>query len=95
MASVKKNDIPDIAAFMTEFWELIKSVWEIEENNAYWQDAENRASELGKKYDNDFCKGEILVFMDFLEWRRQKNSGETKDEFCRWLYNIFRNGDGR
>ena len=36
MAGVKKKDIPDIAAFMPEFWEFVKSVWIPEDSDQYW-----------------------------------------------------------
>lgn len=86
MAAVKKTDIPEIACFMQDYWEFKKSVWVVEEGDGYWQDAIARASELGKKYQQDLCQAEINVFMDYLEWTDEKKHGKTDLGFNRWLY---------
>lgn len=86
MAAVKKTDIPEIACFMQDYWEFKKSVWVVEEGDGYWQDAIARASELGKKYQQDLCQAEVNVFMDYLEWTDEKKHGKTELGFNRWLY---------
>ena len=46
MAGVKKKDIPDIAAFMPEFWEFVKSVWIPEDSDQYWKEVYDKAQEV-------------------------------------------------
>lgn len=67
MASVQKADIPEISNFFSEFWMFVKSVWKTEKSDEYWDDVTGKANELIKKYPDNFCKGQILAFLDYLD----------------------------
>ncbi len=67
MASVQKSDIPEISNFFSEFWLFVKSVWKTESVDEYWDDVTGRANELIKKYPDNFCKGQVLAFLDYLD----------------------------
>ena len=71
MAGVKKKDIPDIAAFMPEFWEFVKSVWIPEDSDQYWKEVYDKAQELYQKYPVDFVKRQILGFCEYLDQKWQ------------------------
>ena len=43
MASVKNSEIPDIFQFMKEFWNMIKELWDVEDDDEYWELYEKRA----------------------------------------------------
>lgn len=67
MAAVKKTDIPEIGKFMVDFWEYIKAVWKIEDCETYWDDVFQRAKALLRQYDDPFCRGQVLCFLDYLD----------------------------
>ena len=80
MASVKKTDIPEIASFMSEYWEHIKSVWMVENTDEYWDDAYQRTITLLKKYSNDpFCRMQILQFWDYLQSKHNNTLSAGKE----------------
>ena len=67
MASVKNSEIPDIFQFMKEFWNMIKELWDVEDDDEYWELYEKRASELNEKYYyNKFVSFQIRAFGDYL-----------------------------
>lgn len=72
MASVVKSDIPEVAAFMSEYWALMKNYWIAEDTDEYWDAVMKDAGELGRKYDFQFAKESLLVFLNQLEreWKR-------------------------
>lgn len=67
MGAVRKTDIPQVSAFMTDFWEYVKAVWIIEDNDAYWDEVCQRAVRMLDKYKDEFCRGQILRFLDYLD----------------------------
>ena len=67
MASVRKEDIPAIAQFMPEFWELVKKYWIVEESDEYWEEAINACDKIYRKYNDVFVKKMIIAYMDYLE----------------------------
>ncbi len=68
MAAVKKSDIPVISAFMVDFWEYVKAVWLVEDDEAYWDDVCQRANVLLEQYEDRFCRGQVLRFLDYLDF---------------------------
>lgn len=80
MAGVKKKDIPDIAAFMPEFWEFVKSVWIPEDSDQYWKEVYDKAQELYQKYPVDFVKRQILGFCEYLDqkWQDERDKAGTE-----------------
>lgn len=72
MASVVKSDIPEVAAFMSEYWILMKNYWIAEDTDEYWDAVLKDSSALGRKYDFQFAKESLLVFLNQLEreWKR-------------------------
>ena len=82
MAGVKKKDIPDIAAFMPEFWEFVKSVWIPEDSDQYWKEVYGKAQELYQKYPVDFVKRQILGFCEYLDqkWQDERDKAGTEEE---------------
>lgn len=77
MASVKKSDIPEVAAFMTDYWNFVKSVWIPEDSEEYWAYVHLRAEELYQKHPFDFAKQHILTYCEFLNNEYQKKKGKS------------------
>lgn len=75
MASVRKQDIPQIGAFMTDLWELIKRYWIPEDTEEYWNSLTGECSRLTRKYQNEqFIVDMLAVFVDS-RWDEMKNGG--------------------
>lgn len=72
MASVKKSEIPEIAEFMTKFWNFIKKYWIVEESDEYWAQLIAEADEIAKRHPDEFCKGQILKYVDYLDAKLKK-----------------------
>lgn len=53
--------------FFQDFYKLCQSIWIVEESDEYWDGVINRANKLYKKYPDEFCKGQILAFLDYLD----------------------------
>lgn len=83
MATVKNSDIPEVFQFMSEFWPLIKDHWIVENTDEYWNGVIERTSQLGRKYNHDFCYLQIRAFMDYLteEYKKKFRGGlnDTSD----------------
>ena len=81
MASVKNSDIPDIFQFMKEFWKMIKELWDVEDDDEYWELYEKRASEWNEKYYyNKFVSFQIRAFGDYLseEYKQMQQAKKRK-----------------
>lgn len=76
MAAVKKQEIPMVAQFMTDFWEFVKSVWIVEHTETYWDDTVKRCEKLLTQYPEPFCRKQILCFLEYLETKER----ETKKQ---------------
>ncbi len=75
MASVKKQDIPQIGAFMSDFWILIKQYWIPENTAEYWDSLVDDCTNLMKKYQNERFVVDILAaFVDNRE-AKMRNGG--------------------
>lgn len=73
MASVTKNDIPDIAVFMPELWELIKAFYVPENNDAYWNAYHKKSQELYRKHnENNLVLHLIAGFTNYLECEQER-----------------------
>ena len=67
MASVKKSDIPAIAAFMTDFWHLVKATWEPELRENYCCELRDRTYALIDRYPgNRFVNVMCLAYLDYM-----------------------------
>lgn len=65
MASVTRQDIPQVAAFMQDFWTLVKKYWVPEDTAEYWNSLIDKCSELTRKYQNEqFVVDMLVVFVD-------------------------------
>lgn len=73
MASVKKSEIPEIAAFMTEFWSFVKKYWIVEECDEYWAQLVEEADEMFKRYPDEFCKRQVVSYVDYLSAKLKKD----------------------
>lgn len=68
MGAVKKSDIPAIAAFMTDFWHLIKATWEPELGENYCRSFIDRVYGLIDKYaGNRFVNVMCLAYLDYMD----------------------------
>lgn len=67
MASVTKNDIPEIAAFDAAFWEMKKKFWIPEiDNQGYWDDFWEAAGEIKKKFPHPYTSFAVDAFGNYL-----------------------------
>ena len=64
---VKKNEIPEIAEFMSDFWKLMKQYWIVENTNQYWQAFISESSALSQKYNNRLVQKLLAVFVNYQE----------------------------
>lgn len=68
MASVSKNDIPEISIFMSDFWNFVKKFYIPEAEDKYWEELMREAAELGHKYKEDrFVAHQINAYLDYLD----------------------------
>ena len=73
MASVRKEDIPDIAQFMPEFWEIIKRYWIVEDTDEWWEEVIQTCDQCFKKYNKDlFVRRMLGAFTNYLEEKRNE-----------------------
>ena len=72
MASVKKSEIPEVAAYMTDIWEYIKSAWIIEDKDEYWDQVVHGIHRLMDQYHDPFCQGMTLWVLSYIEERAKK-----------------------
>lgn len=70
---VTKQQIPEVAAFMTEFWEFIKQTYVPESNDDYFKYVAARANQIAGKVKNgterSLCKKLMAAYLDFLDER--------------------------
>lgn len=76
MASVRKSDVPEIAEFMTRFWEFIKKYWIPEDGDEYWKPLCDDARRIGNEYPHKFCKHMMASYVDYLEKTNKGKRGE-------------------
>jgi len=60
MASVTKQDIPEMAGFMKDFWTFIKSFWQPEDNDEYFDSLIRDGDAIWFKYDRDPLMRKLL-----------------------------------
>ena len=53
MASVKKDDIPEIARFMSVLWDLVKEFYIPEDTDAYWNAYRDKTDRVAEQFKND------------------------------------------
>lgn len=53
--------------FFQDFYKFCQKYWEVETADAYWDGLTEEAEKLYKKYKDDFCKSQLLAFLDYLE----------------------------
>lgn len=72
MAAVKKEDIPEIAKFMSDFWTIVKQFWITEESAEYWKEMLQTCSDCCNKYDNnDFVADTLIGFMNYQDHKHK------------------------
>lgn len=72
MASVRKEDIPEIAQFMPEFWEIIKKYWIVEDMDEWWEEVIGVCDACYKKYNDPFVRKMVVAFIEYLEEKRNE-----------------------
>jgi hypothetical protein len=53
MASVKKDDIPETAKFMSVLWDLVKEFYIQEDTDAYWNAYRDKTDMVAEQFKND------------------------------------------
>ena len=80
MASVTKQDIPEISVFMSDFWNFVKKYFIPEDSDQYWEEVMHEAAEIGHKYKEDrFVAYQINAYLDFLEEKRHGKAKRKKN----------------
>lgn len=64
MAGVTKQDIPQIAAFMQDFWALVKKYWIPEKTDDYWEGLTDDCLRLSQTYTDSFVEGMLIAFVN-------------------------------
>lgn len=72
MAGVMKKDIPQIAAFMQDFWALAKKYWIPENTDTYWETLINDCRRLSQKYTDPFAEDMLITFINNREKEGKK-----------------------
>lgn len=76
MAGVCKKDIPEIASFMSDLWELVKHYWNPEDTDEYWNSFVMDARELSEKYNNDpYVNHMLAAFAEYID--KKHNDGQV------------------
>lgn len=87
MAPVGKKDIPAIAAFMADFWHLVKATWEVEPGEIYCRRLIGRVYSLIDKYaGNRFVNVICLAYLDYMGEKlkdMELQETERKDQGCK------------
>lgn len=79
MAPVGKNDIPAVAAFMTDFWHLVKATWKAEPGKNYCRELRDRTYGLIDRYaGNRFVNVMCLAYLDYIGERLKDMELETR-----------------
>lgn len=71
------QDLRVLADFMTDFWKLIKSSYEVRDDDQYWSDLTQYAVLLEKKYSgHGLVKKLLLAYLDYQEetWRTTRDT---------------------
>lgn len=76
MAAVERSDIPQVADFFTDFWKFVKSVWIPEGSDSYCEEAFLGACVLLNRYPDNFCRGQVLAFLDYLDSKWTEGRGQ-------------------
>lgn len=80
MASVTKQDIPEISIFMSDFWNFVKKYFIPEHSDTYWEELMHDAAELGHKYKQDrFVAFQINAYLDYLEEKQRGGKKHGKE----------------
>lgn len=81
MAAVKKSDIPEIAEFFTDFWNMVKATWQIEQKEEYWSEVVHLATSINGKYNgHPFCREQLMAYMDYLDRKAAQENLERRRE---------------
>lgn len=71
MASVSKDDIPNVAGFMPDFWELMKKYYITEDDQHYWDalidDSTKLDTRMGEEKERRLCHMLLLAYLEFLK----------------------------
>lgn len=79
MQTVRKSDIPHIAAFMGDFWNFIKATWNVGLSDDWSGQAVRRANEICEKYQHPFVKGQIQAYLDYIsDVQKEMLKGENR-----------------
>ena len=82
MASVTKEEIPEIAAFDAEFWKVKKQYWIPETNNQeYWDSLWNTLGDLKKRFPHPYAiyaTDAFAYYILFMTELAKKTGGATK-----------------
>lgn len=72
MASVTKQDIPQIAAFMQDLWALVKKYWIPEDTPEYWNALTDDCSDLAREYQNErFVVDMLAAFVNSQQSKKE------------------------
>ena len=67
MASVTKEEIPDVARFMTDFWNLLKKYYKPEDTDEYWDNLLDDSEILYNSTQDRLCRQMVLDLSGYLE----------------------------
>lgn len=68
--------------FFQDFYKLCQSLWIVEDSDEYWNSVIKKVDELYRKYPDEFCKGQLLAFIDYLDKKGTKMLHDSlKTEF--------------
>lgn len=65
--------------FFQDFYRLCQSIWIVEDSDDYWEDVIKKTNELYKKYPDDFCKGQVLALIDYLDKKAIKLKQDLRE----------------
>lgn len=74
-----KDSIP--FRMMTDFYNLVRNYWEVEENKEYWTSLVDSLEEFWKKYDKEtlgFSRRIALEYGNYLEKKYNQNKNQNK-----------------
>lgn len=78
MASVNKEDIPVLSAFMPHFWNWTKKYYLPEEPDEWWQEMIAEGNLLVDTYQDPLCREMVVAVMEDMERRYHENEVAQK-----------------
>lgn len=70
MGAVKFSKDSEEFEMFRDYWNMVQCLWEVEDNNEYWQQTVDITNQFYEKYRTEYAKGLINALLDELERKK-------------------------